>query len=151
MKQYYFYILFFFFLSVAFGQQDSQYTQYMYNTMSVNPGYAGTREVLSVIGAYRTQWIGLEGAPKTLNFAAHTPLGGRSLANLGLDVTSDNIGASTQKSIAANFLRSSLRARRTASAFSRARRSDGFSYERRNFISRKTPSRCIFFLRTFNA
>lgn len=103
MKQYYFHILFFFFLSVAFGQQDSQYTQYMYNTMSINPGYAGTREVLSVIGAYRTQWVGLEGAPETLNFAAHTPLGGRSLANIGLDVTSDNIGASTQKSIAANF------------------------------------------------
>ncbi|WP_304137650.1 PorP/SprF family type IX secretion system membrane protein [Mesonia mobilis] len=103
MKQFYLYLLLFFSLSVAFGQQDSQYTQYMYNTMSVNPGYTGTREVLSVIGLYRAQWVGLEGAPRTFNFAAHTPVGGRSLANVGLDVTSDNIGASTQKSIAANF------------------------------------------------
>jgi hypothetical protein len=36
-----------------------------------------------------------------------------------------------------------LRARRTASAFSRVLRSDGFSYALRRFISRKTPSRCI--------
>jgi hypothetical protein len=45
-------------------------------------------------------------------------------------------------------LRIALRNRRTASAFSRSRRSDGFSYERRRFISRKAPSRCIFFFKT---
>jgi hypothetical protein len=44
-----------------------------------------------------------------------------------------------------------LRARRMASAFSRVLRSDGFSYALRRFISRKTPSRCIFFLRTLRA
>src|SRR3989442_194523 len=45
-------------------------------------------------------------------------------------------------------LLAALRARRTASAFSRVLRSDGFSYALRLFISRKTPSRCIFFLST---
>jgi hypothetical protein len=44
-----------------------------------------------------------------------------------------------------------LRVRRMASAFSRVLRSDGFSYALRRFISRKTPSRCIFFLRTLSA
>ena len=48
-------------------------------------------------------------------------------------------------------LRASLRARRIASAFSRARRSEGFSYALRCFISRKMPSRCILFLRTLRA
>jgi len=48
-------------------------------------------------------------------------------------------------------LRAALRARRMASAFSRVLRSDGFSYALRRFISRKTPSRCIFFLRTLSA
>src|SRR5581483_7984874 len=48
-------------------------------------------------------------------------------------------------------LRNALRCRRIASAFSRARRSDGFSYARRFFISRKVPSRCIFFLRMRSA
>src|SRR5262249_4623882 len=54
------------------------------------------------------------------------------------------------QAFALSFL-AALRARRTASAFSRVLRSDGFSYALRRFISRKTPSRCIFFLRTLRA
>ncbi|WP_373865842.1 type IX secretion system membrane protein PorP/SprF, partial [Patiriisocius marinus] len=41
----------------AFAQQDAQYTQYMYNTLSINPAYAGSRDVLSVLGLYRNQWF----------------------------------------------------------------------------------------------
>ena len=41
-----------------YGQQDAQYTQYMYNPLSVNPAYAGTRDILSIIGLYRSQWVG---------------------------------------------------------------------------------------------
>ena len=57
------------------AQQDSQYTQYMYDTHSINPAYAGSRGSLSIMGVYRNQWVGLEGAPKTLNFSAHSPIG----------------------------------------------------------------------------
>ncbi|MBW2962379.1 PorP/SprF family type IX secretion system membrane protein [Mesonia aestuariivivens] len=103
MKLKYIHILFLFFCAVVQGQQISQFSQYMYNTMSVNPGYTGTREVLSVVGLYRNQWVGIDGAPQTLNFSAHTPLGGRSLVNLGLDVVSDRIGASNQEYVAGNF------------------------------------------------
>jgi hypothetical protein len=42
---------------VSYAQQDSQYTQYMYNTIEVNPAYAGSRGVLSAFGLYRTQWV----------------------------------------------------------------------------------------------
>ncbi len=52
-------------LQGLFAQQDAQYTQYMYNTMSVNPAYAGSRGQLSFAGLYRAQWIGLDGAPET--------------------------------------------------------------------------------------
>ena len=45
------------------AQQDAQYTQYMYNTVSVNPGYTGSRGHLSIAALYRAQWVGLEGAP----------------------------------------------------------------------------------------
>ena len=61
----------------ANAQQDPQYTQYMYNTMSVNPGYAGQRDVLSLTGLYRTQWVGVNGAPETMNFSLSTPLSER--------------------------------------------------------------------------
>ena len=48
---------------LMFGQQDAQYTQYMYNTFSVNPAYAGSREVLSISALHRSQWVGRDGAP----------------------------------------------------------------------------------------
>ncbi|HEX9601401.1 MAG TPA: type IX secretion system membrane protein PorP/SprF, partial [Mariniflexile sp.] len=39
------------------GQQDAQYTQYMYHTSSVNPAYSGSRDVLSITGLHRSQWV----------------------------------------------------------------------------------------------
>ena len=63
------------FTTNSYAQQDAQYTQYMYNPMSINPAYAGSRDVLSLVGIYRSQWVGLDGAPRTLNFSGHTPVG----------------------------------------------------------------------------
>ncbi len=58
----------------GFSQQDAQYTQYMYNTININPAYAGTREVLSIFGLHRTQWVGLDGAPVTNTFSLKSKL-----------------------------------------------------------------------------
>lgn len=83
-----------FFLAVQFvsAQQDAQYTQYMYNTISVNPAYAGSREVLSVTGLHRSQWVGLDGAPRTQTVAMHTPIGEARKVGLGLSIVNDEIG-----------------------------------------------------------
>jgi type IX secretion system PorP/SprF family membrane protein len=83
------------------AQQDSQYTQYMYNTITVNPAYAGSRDVLSIFGMYRTQWIGLEGAPKTANFSVNMPMNER--LGLGISVVDDRIGPSTESNLAADI------------------------------------------------
>ncbi|WP_299890575.1 type IX secretion system membrane protein PorP/SprF [uncultured Lacinutrix sp.] len=74
------------------AQQDAQYTQYMYNTMSVNPAYAGSRDVISIGGLYRTQWVGLDGAPDTQTFNIHSPVGENRNIGLGLSIINDNIG-----------------------------------------------------------
>src|SRR5690606_12429493 len=84
------------------AQQDSQFTQYMYNTVSVNPAYAGTRGSLSLLGIYRNQWVGLEGAPETLNFSVNSPIGIQGVG-VGLGFTSDKIGPSTESIITADF------------------------------------------------
>ncbi len=84
------------------AQQDPQYTQYMYNTMSVNPGYAGQREVLSATALYRTQWVGIDGAPKTVTFGIHSPLENNRLG-LGLNIVSDQIGPAVETTMDANF------------------------------------------------
>ena len=85
-----------------FAQQDPQYTQYMYNTMSVNPGYAGQREVLSITGLYRTQWVGIEGAPKTQSFGIHSPLANDKIG-LGLSIVNDNLGPASETFFNGNF------------------------------------------------
>jgi type IX secretion system PorP/SprF family membrane protein len=77
------------------AQQDAQYTQYMYNTVSVNPGYAGSRGQLSVAALYRAQWVGLDGAPKTQTFNFHTPVGYRGVG-LGLSIVNDQIGPTSE-------------------------------------------------------
>lgn len=85
----------------SYAQQDPQYTQYMYNTNNVNPAYAGSREVLSVFGMYRTQWVGLDGAPDTGVFSVHSPVGER--VGLGLTFVNDRIGISDESTISADF------------------------------------------------
>uniref|UniRef100_UPI0039AEF884 type IX secretion system membrane protein PorP/SprF n=1 Tax=Myroides odoratus TaxID=256 RepID=UPI0039AEF884 len=54
----------------TFAQQDPQYTQYMYNPASINPAYAGSVDHLQLFGLYRTQWVGLDGAPRTAYLSA---------------------------------------------------------------------------------
>ena len=62
MKKYFIITIFFFCSWLVQAQQNEQYTQYMYNTLTINPAYAGSREVLSAVLLHRTQWVGLEGA-----------------------------------------------------------------------------------------
>ena len=54
------------FNTIGYGQQDAQFTQYMYNMSNINPAYAtATEGVLNIGGIYRSQWVGAVGAPTT--------------------------------------------------------------------------------------
>lgn len=76
------------------SQQDAQYTQYMFNTMSVNPAYAGSRGQLTIGAMYRAQWIGLDGAPKTQTLNLHSPIR-ESRVGYGISIVNDDIGNGT--------------------------------------------------------
>ncbi|QQU04978.1 PorP/SprF family type IX secretion system membrane protein [Myroides odoratus] len=78
-------------ITQTYAQQDPQYTQYMYNHSNINPAYAGSREGLQIFGLYRTQWVGLEGAPKTATLSVNTPLGDSGLG-LGVNFVNDHLG-----------------------------------------------------------
>ena len=84
-----------------YSQQDSQFTQYMYNTVNINPAYAGSRGVMSIFGLYRNQWVGLDGAPVTSTASLNTPIG-NSNVGLGLSFINDRIGPSDETSISAD-------------------------------------------------
>ncbi|QCE41034.1 type IX secretion system membrane protein PorP/SprF [Psychroserpens sp. NJDZ02] len=90
-----------FYSNQSYAQQDAQYTQYMYNTLSVNPAYAGSRDVLSFIGLYRTQWVGLDGAPDTFTASLHSPVGEK--VGLGLNITQDDIFITSETYIDLSF------------------------------------------------
>lgn len=81
------------------AQQDSQYTQYMYNTQIVNPAYAGSRDALSFGLLLRSQWVGLEGAPKTGTFTVNSPIGVLDNMGLGLSIVRDEIGPAVESNI----------------------------------------------------
>lgn len=73
------------------AQAEVQYSQFIFNKLAFNPGYAGSKEALTMGTIYRHQWQGVNGAPRTLSAYTHAPFaGGRSGAALA--VTSDRIG-----------------------------------------------------------
>jgi type IX secretion system PorP/SprF family membrane protein len=89
------------FCFISYSQQDTQYTQYIYNTTSVNPAYAGSQGVISIFGIHRTQWVGLDGAPVTNTISIDAPL----INNVGggLSFFNDKIGPIEKSSISADM------------------------------------------------
>lgn len=76
---------------IMFSQQDAQYTQYMYNMSVINPAYTtGNTGIINMGFLHRTQWVGIEGAPKSSNLFVHTPLNEK--IEVGFSLINDNIG-----------------------------------------------------------
>lgn len=84
------------------AQQQSQYTQYMYNQMAINPAYAGSQDKTILFGQYRTQWVGLEGAPKTASLSINSPISEKG-HGLGISFENDEIGPTLTNSFDINF------------------------------------------------
>jgi len=73
------------------AQQEAMYTHYMFNTQSVNPAYAGSRDALTVTALHRSMWLGFNGAPTTQTLTLHSPLINQHWG-AGLSVMHDVIG-----------------------------------------------------------
>ena len=85
------------------AQQESQYTQYMYNTLSINPAYAGSRGGASILGLHRSQFVGLDGGPETQTLSIHSPIGESKRVGLGLNVVNDNIFITSETYVDGHF------------------------------------------------
>jgi len=84
------------------AQQAPMYTHYMYNTLVVNPGYAGSRDALTVTALHRSQWIDFKGAPVTQTLTMHTPLINKHIG-VGLSVLNDKIGPINNTSVSMDY------------------------------------------------
>lgn len=88
----YFFALIIILVSIrANAQQEPMFTQYMFNTLSVNPAYAGTRNALNINTLTRLQWVGMDGAPKTFSLGVHTPYDKKKIG-VGITLISDEVG-----------------------------------------------------------
>jgi len=86
----------------ASAQQDPMFTQYMHNPVSINPAYAGSRGTLNFVAMHRQQWVGIDGAPKTLTLSVNSPFLGYNVG-IGLSLIHDEIGPIKQTGIYADY------------------------------------------------
>ncbi|MGK6352491.1 PorP/SprF family type IX secretion system membrane protein [Parapedobacter sp. DT-150] len=91
--------------NVLRAQQNIQFTQYIFNSMSVNPAYAGYKEEWFGQLGLRSQWAGLEGAPQTglLSIDGLLDPQGRKLHGFGVQLTADRLGPQSATSAYANY------------------------------------------------
>lgn len=88
--------------NTTLAQQDPNFTQYMYNTMTINPAYAGSRDVFSAAVLHRSQWLGFDGGPASQTLSAHSPIRDGKMG-LGLNIVNDRIGVTQETDINAVY------------------------------------------------
>jgi type IX secretion system PorP/SprF family membrane protein len=88
--------------SATFAQQDVLFTQYMYDKLELNPAYAGSQELFAMDMLTRIQWVGIQGAPRTTSFTAHTPLKNPHIG-LGFEAIRDELGPSIDYGVMGSF------------------------------------------------
>lgn len=76
--------------------------QYVLNPLTINPAFAGNRGALNIAAFFRTQWVGIQGAPTTMSFSADAPLLDQKLG-LGLIIINDNIGVTKETQFISNY------------------------------------------------
>ncbi len=86
----------------SLAQQDPMYTQYMENLLTLNPAYAGSKDVLSMMIVSRNQWVSMPEAPVTRSFSMHSPINATNMG-LGLSVLNDQVGPVKQTGIYADY------------------------------------------------
>lgn len=91
VAQFFLVILSVLFAGKTFAQQDPMYTQYMENMMTINPAYAGSKDILSMMVVSRDQWVTMADAPDTRTFMLHSPISNTNMG-LGLSFLYDRIG-----------------------------------------------------------
>ena len=84
------------------AQYDAMFSQYMFNEVSINPAYAGSKEAMSATLLHRQQWVNFSGRPITTSFSIHGPLMGEKMG-LGLTILNDKIGSLNRNLIYASY------------------------------------------------
>lgn len=97
-------LLFILIVPPVLSQQDPLSSQYMFNTLTYNPGVAGVSGMVCATAINRQQWVGFDGAPSTTIFNVSAPISPFKInSGIGLLVESDNIGFDKDINISASY------------------------------------------------
>lgn len=84
------------------AQQETLYSQYMFNRLAVNPAYAGTKGLVSLTALYRMQWVNLDGSPRSFSFTGHGA--SRNMRHgFGAMFLRDDLGAQRNTAFGVNY------------------------------------------------
>ncbi len=90
--------------SSGLSQQDPQFSHYMFNQMAVNPGFAGSSDMISATMINRQQWVGFSGAPSSTVFHANAPAKPFGLSSgVGLYLMKDKAGFTNNLNITGSY------------------------------------------------
>jgi len=78
------------------------YTQYLFNSLAINPAYAGSQDFINISGDVRKQWIGIKGAPFSQSISVHSPFM-KDMCGIGLTVNNDKIGVTNQQEVSLSY------------------------------------------------
>lgn len=84
------------------AQQPLSFNSYMFNTMLINPAYTGSREVFTVTGLGRKQWVGINGSPSIQSLSANSPLR-RSKSSMGFNLMNESFGVTNRTGFYYNY------------------------------------------------
>jgi type IX secretion system PorP/SprF family membrane protein len=94
-------LVFLFVTSLMHCQKESEYTQHMYNAITINPAYAGSRGTSNLFAQHRLQWVGINGAPIKTSVSANMPAGKN--VGLGFTILNEKIGPSIENNLSIDF------------------------------------------------
>ncbi|NIG53660.1 type IX secretion system membrane protein PorP/SprF [Chitinophaga sp. Cy-1792] len=85
-------------ITKTYAQQEPIYSQYMFNGMMINPAYPSMDESSSLTAVGRNQWVGVEGAPKTLTASFYTPIKATN-TSFGVSLVNEKITVNSQTQV----------------------------------------------------
>lgn len=102
MKNIIIFIILSFLSLAAVAQQDQQYTQFMFNKMGLNPGYAGANDAPCIMILARNQWLSTDGAPQTQLISFNMPVRNKRIG-VGAAITRNSIGITDKYTAEATY------------------------------------------------
>ena len=88
--------------NVAVSQHTPLLSQYMFNSVALNPAFTGSDGAFSITSSNRLQWIGFDGAPKTFSLIGHAPLK-KTNSSLGMQLFADEIGIDRKIGVSGSY------------------------------------------------